>query len=157
MGGVNKGHSNGGGMFFKILFLLVILAPVSVFAGITSDTSAAFSFPDITAGIKNAGPSGVQNVFLTANPNPFSGEVRLEMSPSTVLGAGNAEFGMRIGGIVIYDCNGKLVYSALSTPNSAFWTWDGMDKHGVLMPSGFYFVRLTGKNQVIVHKILLMR
>lgn len=84
-----------------------------------------------------------------AFPNPFYGEVRLEMR--------NVECGMRNFKFDIYDLCGKLVHSALHTPHSKILTWDGNDIAGHPVPAGLYLARFKDGEKSATVRLLRMR
>lgn len=94
--------------------------------------------------------SGAKQKIMNVSPNPFCSEVKLEMR--------NVEFGMRNYGVAIYNCGGKLVYSAFGVPHSRIQTWDGKDFAGNPVPPGIYVARLIGDNRVLAtEKLVLVR
>jgi pimeloyl-ACP methyl ester carboxylesterase len=80
---------------------------------------------------------------LTAYPNPFSTSVEIKCS------VGNWEWGIVNVKIAIYDVNGKLVYSQLSTPNSQL----GWDASG--HPNGIYIIKVRAGDFSRTVKVIL--
>lgn len=105
--------------------------------------------PNYTAGIySRSGFGGGGSTLLSAFPNPFNKEIRLEMR--------SAEFGVRNYGIAIYNCSGKLVYSAFRIPNSNIQTWDGKDMAGYQVSPGIYLVRFMDNKRILTTQKILM-
>lgn len=81
---------------------------------------------------------------LTASPNPFSA--------STVLRWTLKQPRM----LEIFNLRGQLLTSCrLDAGNQNSWTWNGLDRHGLKLPSGIYFGRVSGKNASQTIKLLL--
>lgn len=120
-------------------------------AGLTANTWVKMEVPSGAATQLHPAAAREQNsIDLVVSPNPFSREVRLEMR--------NVECGVRNYGIAIYNCNGKLVYSAIRIPNSRIHTWDARDMSGQSVPPGIYMVRLSsGTRDFVTKKILLVK
>jgi len=77
--------------------------------------------------------AGEPLVSLTAIPNPFSQEVRLQVRCA-----------LRRNSVRVYDCLGRLVRSWLDpgTSISSERTWDGTDDRGSPLSAGVYVVRV---------------
>ena len=62
--------------------------------------------------------------------------------------------------LAIYDLLGRKVRTLVHRDVQAgthIGSWDGLDEHGAVMPSGIYFVRFESGNQVLANKITLIR
>ena len=88
---------------------------------------------------------------LAANyPNPFN--------PSTTI-----EYTLQSSGevtLAVYNLRGEMVKTLVSGVQNAgdyAVQWDGFDSHGAAAPSGVYFYRLTGNNQEMTRRMLLIR
>jgi len=87
---------------------------------------------------------------LNCYPNPFSSRVKIVLSPSR-----SDEVDLKI-----YDNVGRLVKTIYQGPIKAeetSFSWSGTDDNSRKLPSGVYFLRLTGTKQSIVRKLLVMR
>jgi hypothetical protein len=99
---------------------------------------------------------GTEKWKLTATPDPFSSEVRIQISGvrkdlSDICPLSSDPH------LQIYGISGRLIRS-LSIPNSKFpirsYTWDGRDEDGNVVPAGIYFIFL-GDNKVVSSKKLV--
>ncbi len=96
------------------------------------------------------GPTRAPSLSLSCEPNPFSGATTIRLSP---FGIGHSPLTLRI-----YDAQGRAVRSLsslLSAPSSL--TWNGTDDLGQPLPSGAYFVRVSGGNEHATTRIVLQR
>ena len=61
--------------------------------------------------------------------------------------------------ISINDLLGRVVYStSIKTSNSQFkWTWNGLDNHGVVAPTGTYFVSIYHGDQIETRKVTILK
>jgi flagellar hook assembly protein FlgD len=90
---------------------------------------------------------------LDVFPNPFSGQVRLQLIAN----------GLRPE-VRIYDVNGALVrdFPRFEVRTSKyegpqFLVWDGTDDRGRLLPNGVYLVRVTDGSTSASRQVLLLR
>jgi hypothetical protein len=83
-------------------------------------------------------------------PNPFNPTTRFDVDVAKTT---TVE-------VVVYDILGEKVATLLSGLQSAGYhtvQWDGRDTHGLLSPSGMYFVRMTADQFTSVRKIMLLK
>ena len=61
--------------------------------------------------------------------------------------------------ISINDLLGRVVYStSIKTPNSQLkWTWNGLDNHGDVAPTGTYFVSIYHGDQIETRKVTILK
>jgi hypothetical protein len=100
-------------------------------------------------------PTGIRPVvpgvaMLSNYPNPFNPAttIRYEVAP-----AQNVV-------LAIFDVNGSLVRSLDAGPRSQGVhekRWDGRDNQGRPVASGVYYARLTGQQQTLTRKIVLLK
>ena len=83
-------------------------------------------------------------------PNPFNPTTRFNIDvPKTTT-----------VDVVVYDILGQKITSLMSGIQSAGYhaiEWDGRDGHGLTVPSGMYFVRMTADNFSAVRKIMMLK
>jgi hypothetical protein len=82
---------------------------------------------------------------ISAYPNPFNSAVTISFS-----GAGNAPIS-----IGIYDINGRIVKSILTTNGNVLW--DGSNDHGQIVSSGVYFVRATSQKAIATTRLVFLK
>ena len=94
----------------------------------------------------------VKSVSLKAWPNPFNPAVTIayNLTPKT-----NAVYN-------IYNLKGQILYSATLKGGlsgvSGHLLWQGKNRKGKLVPSGFFIGRLvTNRGEVLSHKLLLLK
>lgn len=133
-------------------------------AGIFVTSSLSIQYDDFTlmpipttvlAWEYDHGTTGFQ---LSASPNPFNRQVRLEMR-NAPLGSARGEK------LEIFSINGKLIYSALPAlsvvegriPRSNIQTWDGRDNRGRQVSPGPYLVRLTCGQSTVIGQVIRVR
>jgi flagellar hook assembly protein FlgD len=83
-------------------------------------------------------------------PNPFNPETTIRFS---VPGAARVR-------LTIYRVDGAYIRTLVdgSLPGGFYHeTWDGRDAHGVSLPSGVYFCRLTVDGRSLVRKMVLAK
>lgn len=87
---------------------------------------------------------------LEAKPNPFNPNVEIEFS---IERGGQAQ-------VRVYDAAGRhvatLFEGAVEAGRIRGFVWDGRDSRGRLVPSGVYFLRLTGEGAEVTKKIVLV-
>ena len=81
-------------------------------------------------------------IYITATPNPFNSSLKIWVS--TFAQGEN---------IIIRDLLGRVI---AKYPAKHSIVWNGMDKNGVQMPSGVYFVSLS-KHPITIKKVWLIR
>jgi YVTN family beta-propeller protein len=106
---------------------------------------------DSALGVAQRSPAVGRRVALDVFPNPFSGQVRLQLTAD----------GLRPE-VRIYDVNGALVRDFGATRSLApslpySFTWDGTDDLGRLLPNGVYLVRVTDGSRSASRQVLLLR
>jgi len=83
-------------------------------------------------------------------PNPFNPTTRFDVEvPKTA----NVE-------VVVYNILGQRVATLMSGMQQAGYLtiqWDGRDAHGLTVPSGMYFVRMTADQFSAVRKIMMLK
>ncbi len=81
------------------------------------------------------------NTKLTYHPNPFSSEVRIQVSEVRKTDSNI--------NLQIFDVTGRRVREFILYPSSfilpAKLEWDGRDEAGMVLPPGIYFLKLNGK------------
>ncbi len=102
-------------------------------------------------------PNGLPTAYRVGNfPNPFNPETNIAF---TVANSAKIK-------LDVFDINGRLVQHLLSeslAPGRYRYRWNSREANGRLMPSGVYFVRMqvieriSGKAQVVSHRLLLMK
>ena len=83
-------------------------------------------------------------------PNPFNASVTVEFSlPSNRQDAS----------IILTDLLGRVIQKTSIVPNSqqTTWTWTGIDKNGIVSPTGLYFVIINNGEQTRSRKITLLK
>ncbi|MCK9557180.1 MAG: endonuclease [Candidatus Cloacimonetes bacterium] len=77
-------------------------------------------------------------------PNPFREvlNVAIDAKPGSKISAG------------IYNLKGQLVYSTFLEDNQRDFSWNGKDGYGNEMPSGLYFIRISGNDGTDIAKVL---
>jgi len=106
---------------------------------------------DSALGVTERAPLTARLASLDAHPNPFTGQVRLQLSAN----------GLRPE-VRIYDVNGALVrdFNATRFPAPSLacsLVWDGTDGMGRRLPAGAYVVRLTDDVNSVNRKVMLLR
>jgi hypothetical protein len=90
--------------------------------------------PEASTSVPGA-PSGPVALELRATPNPFAGELRIEISAETVAGPGPGPGRW----LAVSDVHGRRVrILELSGPALV---WDGRDQRGQKVPAGSYFLQ----------------
>ncbi|MCP4293635.1 MAG: hypothetical protein GY780_17550 [bacterium] len=84
-------------------------------------------------------------------PNPFHGRLELGLQLSDKSKSPDGEF---IAGV--YDLRGRLVASIKLLPGQKT-TWQAVDNLGQSLPSGTYFLRISGQPNLASARILLLR
>ncbi|MGA2624212.1 MAG: FlgD immunoglobulin-like domain containing protein, partial [Bacteroidota bacterium] len=83
-------------------------------------------------------------------PNPFNPTTRFNVDvPKTT----NVD-------VIVYNILGQRVATLLSGIQSAGYhtvEWDGRDAHGLVVPSGMYFVRMTADQFTSVRKAMMLK
>jgi hypothetical protein len=98
---------------------------------------------------QNVETSG-ESLTIRAYPNPFNPETNIEYHLKS-----NA-----LVAIDIYDIQGKQVRSLGGDYRQAgTYTikWDGLNENGTQVPSGVYFIRITAGNEILNHRIVMMK
>ncbi|MEZ4765498.1 MAG: T9SS type A sorting domain-containing protein [Calditrichia bacterium] len=83
-------------------------------------------------------------------PNPFNPTTSIRY---TVNSAGTYK-------LSVYNVLGQQIRTLVNgfqTPNRYELTWDGRNDKGVAVGSGIYFYKLTGENQNITKKMVLLK
>ncbi len=126
---------------------------------------------DSALGVAERAPLVEHRLSLEAEPNPFSGRVRLQVMVSGDTIPNRSGSG-HVPGLRVYDVNGKLVRTLWGQPPSfprpqsrgetpggspLFLTWDGTDGAGRRVPPGVYVVRLTDDAESVNRKVMLLR
>ncbi len=114
------------------------------------DLSALYEEPLLSAG-------GFDEVIPTRfrlgqnYPNPFN--------PTTTIAYDVPRPGSRVE-ISLYDVGGRLVATLVDenkVPGSHFVTWDGQNRHGEVVATGVYFLRMRAGRFVETKKLLLLK
>jgi hypothetical protein len=92
-----------------------------------------------------------ENIVLYPNhPNPFNAQTMIEYALS-------AAAPVRL---LIFDMTGRLVrrlVDGVQQAGSQRMIWDGRDEQGVVVSSGIYLVRLEAGNEILAHKMSILR
>jgi flagellar hook assembly protein FlgD len=83
------------------------------------------------------------------SPNPFSDRTSIRFS---------LPYEQAIT-LTIFDILGNIVFeqSAVLAAGAHMLTWDGTDKNGKAMASGYYFYRLQAESGMVTRKMTLMK
>jgi len=87
---------------------------------------------------------------LNCYPNPFSTEINIEI-PSVLAGEDIL--------LEIADSKGRIIasiFKGVVNFNSHKLHWDGLDKNGIPLPGGVYFVRLISEDKILSARIVLI-
>jgi biotin operon repressor len=91
-----------------------------------------------------------ETLSIRSYPNPFNPETNIEYqikSATEIL-------------ITIYDVQGKRVKSLADDYRQAgTYTikWNGLNESGIQVPSGVYFIRISAGNEILNHRIVMMK
>jgi hypothetical protein len=88
--------------------------------------------PDTLVSIDEQEVLPLSEISLSAYPNPFNGNLRVEVSAA------------ERGKILIYDIQGKLINEFDYSDGETTITWDGQDRDGRPITSGTYFLEAKG-------------
>lgn len=104
-----------------------------------------------TVGVEEA-ETGLSPLRLSAPaPNPTRGATRISLTLPPGASAHH-----RLG---VYDARGRMVrmFDAPVSGGAGTILWDGRDDRGAEAPSGVYFFRLDGADEVVRRKVVLLR
>ena len=101
-------------------------------------------------GVDNNSGLPLQFRLYQNRPNPFNAatELRYELPAAQPLN------------LSVFDVRGKCVRTLVEDMTAAGVhqiLWDGLDESGLQLPTGTYFIRMQGKNEVQTRKALLLR
>ena len=92
--------------------------------------------------------AGKHQLAVSASPNPFHSETRLEFDiPRS-----------DIISISVFDIRGREIYSEQLSGSAGrnSWVWRGQDMFGQTMSTGIYFMRIQDSEQSVTRKLMLM-
>jgi hypothetical protein len=99
-------------------------------------------------------PTGVRNtvpgIAMSNYPNPFNPATTIRYEVSSAQNVA----------LAIFDVNGRLVRAldaGMKSAGAHEKRWDGRDNQGRPVASGVYYARLTGQQQTLTRKIVLLK
>ena len=131
---------------FKLVIILLVSAPIGVFAGMSEDFSNIFTVNTLSNSLSPDESSALPNTMqILCAPNPFNSQAAVSIySPQS--GAARID---------LYNLEGKIVITIYQGYLSKGWT--NLTLNAAKFTSGIYFIRIEMGNINSVRKVVLIR
>ncbi len=128
--------------------VILVVSGVQGYGG----TNYLFSAQDDPAAVDaDSGEQLARALQMSAGPNPFRGQLSLNLSGTELSSGGNVQ---------IYDATGRSIRSLRfggAAHGSVDLSWDGRDEHGLPVPPGIYLVEARSAGARAAQRVVLIK